>query len=242
MRRAGIFGFRQCAAACYFLFAACTCWGEASNREPSDEFLRKTCLVGTRPEGIPDAYAEEVINLLVPRAEWVHLSSPSAREGCVRAILFDYGARGKLVALHRVLDIRRRNHIEVLLEPPDAIRLRHRITVGTDLASWSMLRKESNWPAEAPFKRTYVFAAPEPVEGVLRGLAYFEGAVVTLAYRGPVNPEQTRGFEQLTWRLARRLETIYPTHLQAIAEGPLFEDNPVLTRPDLPDADLREPH
>ena len=153
--RGRTFGFHCSAVACSILLTACAVSGESSDQGPSDEFLQKACLVGTRPEGISDAYAEEVIDLLVPRSEWIDLRDSSAREGCARAVLFDYGGRGKLVSLQRVIDIRRGNYIDVRIEQPEGIRLRHQIEIGTDLASWLMLRKEPNWPAAAPFKRTY---------------------------------------------------------------------------------------
>ncbi|MFH0946220.1 MAG: hypothetical protein V2A76_13550 [Planctomycetota bacterium] len=48
--------------------------------------------------------------------------------------------------------------------------------------------------------------------------------------------------EAITWRIAERLADIYPGTIGPISGGPLFEDNPVLTRPDLPDPDTEGVH
>ena len=190
--------------------------------------------------GISDDQAQSIMDSLISVRELRVVLAPDLIVLPIHTILFDYGERGKTLSIQRQLRFGTICHFKVTIDRPDGIRLRHKIEIGTDMAKWEQIRKETNWPEDKPFKRTYLLVQRDAAfGGRIEGKAYFEGAKAELTYSGSLSDEVIAGFEKLAWLAAQRLESVYEESIKPISEGPLFENNPVLTRPDLPDPDVK---
>lgn len=191
------------------------------------------------PKEYSDKFAEEVIGKFITDEEKSSLVTDGAVPGKPQAILFDYGASGKLLSLQSYLDMRGLSSVVVTLESKESIKLRHQINIGTDLATWELIKKETN-RSDNPFKRIYVFAQGRGEGKRMKGLSYYEGSIVEIEYDGLINDETINNLVNITWNLAKKHPEIYDSYLKEISEG-LFKDDPVLTRPDLPDPDKETP-
>lgn len=200
------------------------------------DLLKEAGVQMQKSEEISDKDAAIILDDLLPIDEWNTIYPRGGPPQGAKAILFDYGDRGKLLSLQRLPGI------IGIIDDASGMRLRHKIVVGTDLAKWTCIRKESTWPQDNPFKRIYIFKRARGEEGDLRGLIFFEGAMVEISYSGLVTDKISNDIAEITWRVATRLEGVYQKTIKPVSEGALFKNNPVLTRPDLPDPDLNETH
>lgn len=192
-----------------------------------------TNLKKSSPSETDDEYAEKIINILLPDED-IYKILPSAKIKKADAL----GGKGSFLQYYQSFGIEA--GVNVLIDRPDAIWLRHKITIGTDMANWELIKKETNWPEKKPFKRTYLLVQKRGEYGRMVGLAFYEGAMVEISIiNSPVNHETIKNLEEVTWNVSKRLKDIYDLELKQIAEGPLFKDDPVITRPDLPDPDLK---
>jgi hypothetical protein len=170
--------------------------------------------------------AESVLRKLVPEIEWKDFGSTAWYDKPV-ANSFFYGTTVSIGSYQCELLL--------IVESPEAIRLRHKIMVGTDKRDWTILRKESTYPHEAPFRRTYVFGSPDGLR--VEGLIVFEGAMLTLKSSKALGAPERAAFEEFVVRASDRLARVYEESLKTYAEGPEL-DQPLPERPDLPDPDL----
>ncbi|MCE5278732.1 MAG: hypothetical protein LLG03_11965 [Planctomycetaceae bacterium] len=176
---------------------------------------------------VSDSEAEEIIGKLMPKTEWGLIAAGNRWPRSARAC----GNPGKDVELEKDYNPAR---VEVYIEDIDGIRLRHKIMIGTDHANWKLIRKESTWPNDNPFKRIYVLRQVD--DGPLEGLIFLKQAIVEIDFSGPLDAKKIEDFTALTWRTAARLEACYDTAIKPIAEK-MAKANPVVTRPELPDPD-----
>jgi len=228
----------SCLSLVLCIFLSCSFQGESAAQSDAEKLLEKSGVVMQKPPAeYSDKFAESVIEEVLPTVDIIRLVPPSARLGKAEAILFDYGARGRSLSFQRALDLNTLSTVELLIEREEDIRLRHTINIGTDRAKWETIRKETTWPNDNPFKRTYLLVQSRGEKARMAGLAYFKGAKVAIETTGPVNNATIKTLETITWATAARLESIYNDRLKAVSEGPLFKENPYLTRPDLPDPD-----
>lgn len=193
---------------------------------------------------LPNEDATRLLEELLPSDEWKHIYPDSNPQQDASAILFDYGEEGgKLLSLQRSLDPQSLSSITVGIQDAAGIRLRHQIIVEADLDSWELLRKETTWPEDNPFKRIYLFKLPEAHGHQIRGLIFLDSVKAEVSYPGPFTDETIDEVESLTWRVSERLEEIYERELRAISEDPMFvRTQPLLLRPDLPDPDTSDTH
>ena len=187
-----------------------------------------------------DEFAATIIKELLPNSEITKIVAPSARMGKEESILFDYGQRGKLLSFQKALDLDAQATFDILIDDDQGIKLRHKIIIGTDLANWKILRKETSWPKDNPFKRTYLLVRNNNENQAIRGIAFYKGAMANISITGMLNDSIIKTLEEVTWKMAGRLESIYDKKIKEISEGPLFVDNPIITRPDLPDPDINQ--
>ena len=198
---------------------------------------------GVTMEAPPTEYATEfartVIEGLTTSKEISLLTTEDAVPGEYQSIFFNYGDRGTLLSLQKYYDQRLGHSISVNvdIERKDNIRLRHKINIGTDYSNWELIKKETSYPNE-PFVRKYVLVQRRGEDGRMVGLSYYEGSVAKIEYEGLVDDNAITNLVDVTWKIAERHEQVYDTYLRKISEGPLFANNPTITRPDLPDPDL----
>ena len=196
----------------------------------------------TPPKEISEKYAKKIIEMLISEEDLNKISLESKKESDVNAILFDYGDRGKSLSYQKYFGMN--SSFNLLIDRPDGIKLRHKIEIGTDMKNWSLVRKETNYPEDKPFKRTYLLIQSknynngEPKMVRIVGKAYFEGAIATFRLKGLSSESNIKNIEEVTWNISKRLESIYDQYIKNISEGELFKDDPILTRPDLPDPDV----
>lgn len=178
--------------------------------------------------------ATAILKRLVVGEEWKEFGSPAWLEKSVNNTLLDYGEMGRLLSIGSF-----RSEVQLVVESPGAMRLRHKINVGTDLREWEIVRRETSYPEDRPFRRTYLLASPPGFsQPRLKGLLFFEGAMLELD--SDVTPDDPRrdAFESFIWRTAVRLAEVYDDTIRLLAEGVLFAGSVWTTRPDLPDPDL----
>lgn len=192
---------------------------------------------------INNEYAANIIAELLPIDEWVSIFPDIDPPRAARVTLSEDSDGVKLLSLYRNLNVPSLSSIIVTIHDAEGMRLRHQITVGTDLASWELIRKETTWPEDNPFRRVYLFKRPGEDSRKMRGLIFLNGVRVTIDYPGPFTDETTSQIEALTWRIAERLDEIYERELRALSESPpFFRDQPLPTRPDLLDPDTNGMH
>jgi len=126
--------------------------------------------------------------------------------------------------------------VVVTIERKDEIELRYQITVGTDLSGWELIKTESS-NSDSPFQRIYVLVQARGEGKQMRGLSFYEGSFVEIDYGGLVDNNTINNLVNVTWDVAHRQVEVYNDYLKSISEGPLFKNDPVLTRPDLPNPD-----
>ncbi len=202
---------------------------------------------GEVPEEIGDEFGENLVSQLITKEEILRIVNTSEGIRPTRAFVFDYTGKGwgKILDYQKQLTMNsEKDYITsfiITLDKPGNIKLKHKIEIGTDKRNWEVIKKETNYPVEYPFKRTYLLVQRrgDGVGGRMVGVAYYEGAKVEFAVtRGLVNNETIEDLQEITWIFSERLEKIYNESIKEIAEGPFLEENPILTRPDLPDPDI----
>ncbi len=182
-----------------FVISGASSRGDDGSEAFTRQLLKDAGVVVVEPEN-EDAYkfAEEIIKYLLPVHEMNKIVSPSARQGKYDIKLFDYGESGKFLTYQRALDLNvMSKHFSLGIDTEQSIRLRHRIEIGTDLASWETIRKETNWPVDNPFKRIYLHVQRRGEKGRMRGNIYYQGSMVTISIHGLVN-EKTTHHKNLT--------------------------------------------
>lgn len=189
------------------------------------------------PKEYSDDFAAEIIGLLLYLEDIQLISPVDARPMEPVSLLFDYGENGgKTLDLQKYINLNGSEYITVGIERPDGIKLRHKVQVGEYLKNWELIKKESN-NSQTPFKRTYLFSGGKGEDKWLRGVVLYEGSMIELSFYGFVDDELVKKFETVTWNISKRIDNVYETHLRQISEGPLFVNDPIITRPDLPDLD-----
>lgn len=191
------------------------------------------------PGEYSNEFAEEIIDRILPRSNISKLVKATARTGEALSVLNDYGDRGKSLSLQKALDLNTFSTFDVLIEREQDIKLRHKIVIGTDRAHWEVIRKETTYPNKRLFKRIYLLVQSRGPYARMSGIVFYKGASATIDLFGPVNDSTIKTLGNVTWEMAKELELVYESKLKSISEGPLFKNNPTLTRPDLPDPDTQ---
>ncbi|GEM_PF-6811531 len=194
--------------------------------------------IGKQSKEYPDELAVKIISELLLPEEAKIISPLGSRPGETRTLLYDFGANGKILSLQKYFDLNSSTYIDITIDKPDGIKLRHKTIVGPDLSNLELIKKESNYPEISPFKRAYLFVWKRGENGRMKSYSLFEGSMVEIHYNGLVDENSIRNLEKITWNIFDRLQSIYENDLKPISDGPLFANNPIITRPDMPDPDL----
>ncbi len=183
------------------------------------------------------------LDLLTPEDSFGRIvkSPTKSRHNQLIAIIFDYGDKGRSLSYQRPINSDSEQYVifDLLVDNPDRNKLRHKVDIGTDKKNWELIKKETNYPLNKPFKRTYLLVQKRGEDGVMEGLIYYEGAIITLRIKGLVNEDTILGLQETTWDVAGRLENIHDKLISPlIGKVSIFQNNTILARPDLPDPDL----
>lgn len=212
----------------------------APRKSPVEQLLQDAgAFMQPPPEEYGYTFGKKIIDTLLPKEDVLKLVPSSADYGELGAILWDYRDRGKILSYSESLDLGSGSMFNIRIDRPDGIKLRYKIVIGTDMRNWELIKKETSWPEDDPFKRAYVLVQRRGEKGRMAGLVFFEGMVVQIDIKGNVNDDSIKNLEEVTWLVKDRVPSVYVEYLQGISEGPLFKDNPTLSRPDLPDPDLQ---
>ncbi len=181
------------------------------------------------------------LDLLTPEDNFERIvdSPRKSRHNQLIAVIFDYHDKGRSLSYQRPINSEQYVIFDLLIDNPERNRLRHKVDIGTDKSNWELIKKETNYPLDKPFKRIYLLVQKRGEDGIMEGLIYYEGAIITLRIKGLVNEDTILGLQETTWEVADRLENIHDRLISPlIKEVSIFQNNPTLTRPDLPDPDL----
>lgn len=178
------------------------------------------------PGLIPQGQANSILRELIPEDEWEAFGSTDWYDKPVQSLFF-WGTTASLQGYQA--------EPQLTVESPEAMRLRHKIIVGTDLREWTILHKDTTYPRNVPFRRSYVLARPD--EAKLMGLIVHEGAMLEFFSSRIVGAPEQAAFIKFVTRTSDRLAEVYEKSLKAYAEGPELA-GPVPERSDLPDPDL----
>ena len=189
------------------------------------------------PKEYGDDFAAKIVGLLLYQEDIQLISPPNARPMEPVSLLFDHGKDGgKILDLQHYLDLNGSEYITIGIERSIDIKLRHKVQGGDYLNHWELIRKESN-NNQTPFKRTYLFTTGRGDNKRIHGICFYEGTMIEIEFEGFVDDELIKKFETVTWNISKRIDSVYENHLRSISEGPLFANDPIITRPDLPEVE-----
>lgn len=210
------------------------------NQENSfmEEVLKGTgTTINKPPKEYSDEFAAKIIGLLLYPEDIKLISLSNTRSNKPISLLYDFGENGgKLLSLQKNIDLNNSENVSVDIDTLHAIKLRHKIRIGTDLEKWELIKKESN-NSQTPFKRTYLFITERGENERIVGLCFFEGVMVELEFQGFVDDDLIKKFETVTWNISSRIDSVHKAYLRSISEGPLFANDPIINRSDLPDVE-----
>ena len=210
----------------------------ASKKSPVERLLNDAgVFMQPPPKGYGKEFGEKIMNLLVTKEEIKKITTPTAKPQPTSATLWDWGKEGKILSYDKNLDLTTGSTINIGIERPEDMKLRHKIVIGTDRSSWELIRKEKNLSENKTFKRTYLLIQRRGENGRISGLIFYEGMKVEIEIEGQVSDDVIKNLEDVTWLVSGRIENIYNRYIKEISEGSLFKNNPTMTRPDLPDPD-----
>lgn len=156
------------------------------------------------PKEYSDEFAAKIINSLISPEEIQLISLPGARANKPVSLLFDHGENGgKLLSLHKNIDLNNSENIVLSIDRPDSFILRHKVQVGEYLEHMNLVRKESN-NSQSPFKRTYLFTGYSGINKkennqIIRGIIFYEGSMIELDFYGSTTDDLVKNFETVTW-------------------------------------------
>ncbi len=213
----------------------------ASKDQGVDRILNRAGVSVLDAGDLTEDDAARLLDVLLPKASRESLCDTVLTPKVAQALLSDYGERGKLLSLQQQIVCEWTGLVKLVLESPSSIALRHKIVIGTDFKNQRMLKKESRWPHDEPFERTYAFIKTIGKREILVGMAFFEGAYLYLELGPPSSREKIDTAISLTWSAANALRLVYDNELKAYSENPSFESKIAIERPDLPDPDIDSP-